>query len=74
MNTQIDYLSQYGFGHSCCRVKQGKRLSKFVQKYTDYGTETSQLAGYNIVVLNMEKYFCGPASTFHRGNQKSDIL
>ena len=53
MNTQIDYLSQYGFGHSCCRVKQGKRLSKFVQKYTDYGTETSQLAGYNIVVLNM---------------------
>ena len=55
-------------------VKQGKRLYKFLQKYTDYGTETSQLAGYNIVVLNMEKYFCGPASTFHRGNQKSDIL
>ena len=53
VNTQIDYLSQYGFGHSCCRVKRGKRLSKFVQKYTDYGTETSQLAGYNIVVLNM---------------------
>ena len=55
-------------------VKQGKRLYKFLQKYTDYGTETSQLAGYNIAVLNMEKYFCGPASTFHRGNQKSDIL
>ena len=55
-------------------VKQGKRLYKFLQKYTDYGTETSQLAGYNIVVLSMEKYFCGPASTFHRGNQKSDIL
>ena len=54
-------------------VKQGKRLYKFLQKYTDYGTETSQLAGYNIIVLNMEKYFCGPASTFHRGNQKSDI-
>ena len=33
-----------------------------------------KLAGYNIAVLNMEKYFCGPASTFHRDNQKSDIL
>ena len=40
-------------------VKQGKRLYKFLQKYTDYGTETSQLAGYNIAVLNMENISAG---------------
>ena len=41
MNTPIDYLSRYSFGHFCRRVKQGKRLSEFLQKYTDSGTETT---------------------------------
>ena len=58
MNTPIDYSSRYSFGHFCCRVKQGKRLSEFLQKYTDSGTKTTNLAGY--------KNLCGPASTFHR--------
>ena len=53
MNTPIDYLSRHSFGHSCCRVKQRKRLSEFLQKYADSGTETTHLAGYNILVLNM---------------------
>ena len=35
VNIPIDYLSRYSFGHFCCRVKQGKRLSEFLQKYTD---------------------------------------
>ena len=60
MNTPIDYSSRYSFGHFCCRVKQGKRLSEFLQKYTDSGTKTTNLAGY--------KNLCGPASTFHRKN------
>ena len=51
MNTPIDYSSRYCFGHFCCRVKQGKRLSEFLQKYTDSGTETTHLAGYNILVF-----------------------
>ena len=58
VNTPIDYSSRYSFGHFCCRVKQGKRLSEFLQKYTDSGTKTTNLAGY--------KNLCGPASTFHR--------
>ena len=45
MNTPIDYSSWYSFGHFCCRVKQGKRLSEFLQKYTNTGTETIHLAG-----------------------------
>ena len=49
VNTPIDYSSRYSFGHFCCRVKQGKRLSEFLQKYTDSGTETTHLAGYNIL-------------------------
>ena len=49
MNTLIDYLSRYSFGHFCCRVKQGKRSSVFLQKYTDSGTENTHLAGYNIL-------------------------
>ena len=60
MNTPIDYSSRYSFGHFCCRVKQGKRLSEFLQKYTDSGTKTTNLAGY--------KNLCGPASIFHRKN------
>ena len=46
MNTPIDYLSRYSFGHFCCRVKQGKCLYEFLQKYTDSGAETTHLAGY----------------------------
>ena len=53
MNTSTDYLSRYGFGHFCFRVKQGKRLSEFLQKYNDSGTETTLLAGYYILVCNM---------------------
>ena len=49
MNTPIDYLSRYSFRHFCRRVKQGKRSSEFLQKYTDSGTEKSHLAGYNIL-------------------------
>ena len=55
MKTPIDYSSRYSFGHFCCGVKQGKRLSEFLQKYTDSGTETTHLAGCNILVLNMQK-------------------
>ena len=55
MNTLIDYLSQYSFGHFCCRVKLGKRLSEFLQKYTDSGTENTHLDGYNIVVFKYVK-------------------
>ena len=51
VNTPIDYSSRYSFGHFCCRVKQGKRLSEFLQKYTDSGTESTHLAGYNILVF-----------------------
>ena len=68
MNTPIDYLSRYSFGHFCCRVKQGKRLSEFLQKYTDSGTETTHLAGYNILGFLICKNLSGPTSTFHRGN------
>ena len=50
MNPSIDYSSRYSFGHFCCRVKQGKRLSEFLQKYTNSGTKTIHLAGYNILV------------------------
>ena len=59
MNTPIDYLSRYSFGHFCCRVKQGKRLSELLQKYTDSGTETAHLAGYNILVFKCTKISVG---------------
>ena len=59
MNTPIDYLSRYSFGHFCCRVKQGKRLSELLQKYTDSGTETAHLAGYNILVFKYVKISAG---------------
>ena len=51
VNTPIDYSSRYSLGHFCSRVKQGKRSSEFLQKYTDSGTETTHLAGYNILVF-----------------------
>ena len=59
VNTPIDYLSRYCFGHFCCRVIQGKRLSEFLQKYTDSGTETTRLAGYNILVFKYVKISAG---------------
>ena len=59
MNTPIDYLSRHSFGHFCCRVKQGKRLSEFLQKYTDSGTETTHLACYNILVFKYVKISSG---------------
>ena len=59
MNTPIDYLFRYSFGHFCRRVKQGKRLSEFLQKYTDSGTETTHLAGYNILVFKCVKISAG---------------
>ena len=55
VNTPVDYSSRYSFGHFCCRVKQGKCLSEFLQKYTDSGTETTQLAGDNILVFKYVK-------------------
>ena len=39
--------------------KQGKRLSEFLQKYTDSGTETTHLAGYNILVFKYVKISAG---------------
>ena len=59
MNTTTDYLSRYSLGHFCCRVKQEKRLSEFLQKYTDSGTETNHLAGYNILVFEYVKISAG---------------
>ena len=73
MNTPIDYSSRYSFGHFCCRVKQGKCLSEFLQKYTDSKTETTHLAGYNILFFKYLKNLCGPASTFYRGNSRKKL-
>ena len=57
MDTLIDYSSRYSFGHFCCRVKQGKHLSEFLQKYTNSGT--THLAGYNILVFKYVKISTG---------------
>lgn len=77
MNTPIDYLSRYSFGHFCRRVKQGKRLSEFLQKYTDSGTETTHLAGYNILVFKCVKISAGLPllfiGTIREKSSKSDI-
>ena len=60
MNTLTDYSSRYSFGHFCCRrVKQGQRLSKCLQKYTDSGTEITHLAGYNNLVFKYVKISAG---------------
>ena len=59
MNTPIDYLPRYSFGHFCCRVKQGKRSSEFLQKYNDSGTKTTHLACYNILVFKYVKISAG---------------
>ena len=59
VNTPIDYSSRYSFGHFCCRVKQGKRLSEFLQNCTDSGTENTHLADYNISVWKYVKISAG---------------
>ena len=78
VNTPIDYLSRYSFGHFCCRVKQGKRLSEFLQKYTDSGTETTHLAGYNILVFKYVKISAGlpllSIGAIRERSSKSDIV
>ena len=73
MNTLIDYSSRYNFGHFFCQVKQGKRLSEILQKYTDSGTETTHLAGYNILAFKYVKNLCEPASPFYRGNSRKKL-
>ena len=40
-------------------VKTVKRWSEFLQKYTDSGTETTLLAGYNILVFKYVKISAG---------------
>ena len=62
VNTPIDYLFKYTFGHFCRRVKHRKRLSEFhvwISKYTDSGTKTTHLAGYNILVFKYIKISVG---------------
>ena len=39
--------------------KQGKRLSEFLQKCTDSGTETTHLAGYIVLVFKYVKISAG---------------
>ena len=77
VNTPIDYSSRYSFGHFCCRVKQGKCLSEFLQKYTNSGTETTHLAGYNILVFKYVKISAGLLLLFieaiREKSSKSDI-
>ena len=77
MNTPRDYLSRYSFGHFCFRVKQGKRLSEFLQKRTNPGIETTLLAGYNILVFKYVKISAGLPLLFigaiREKSSKSDI-
>ena len=77
MNTAIDYSSRYSFGHFCCRVKQGKRLSEFLQRCTDSVTETTHLAGYNILVIKYIKISADLPLLFmgeiRKRSSKSDI-
>ena len=48
VNNGNDDLSRYTFGHFGERVKQ----LKFLQKYTDPGTETNFQASANVLVAN----------------------
>ena len=61
----------------CFRVKQGKRLSEFLQTYNDSGTETTHLAGYNILVFKYVKISAGLPLLFigavREKSSKSDI-
>ena len=58
MNTPIEFIS-VKFRSFLLTGKQGKRLSEFLQKYTHSGTETTHLAGYNILVLKYIKVSAG---------------
>ena len=58
-NTRIYYLFRHSCSHFCCRVRQGKRLSVFLQKNTDSWTQTTHLVGYNILVLKYVKISAG---------------
>ena len=71
MNTPIDYSSRYSFGHFCCRVKQGRRLSEFLQKYTDSGN--THLAGYNILVFKSVKISAGLPLLFIGGSSRTKL-
>ena len=74
MSTPIDYLSRHSSGHFCYRVKQGKRSSKFLQKYTDSGTETNHLTGYNILVFRYVKISARlPLLFVGRGNSRTKL-
>ena len=77
MNTLIDYLSRYSFGYFCCRLKQGKRLSEFLQKYTDSGTENTHVTGYHILIVKYVKISAGLPLFFigaiREKSSKSDI-
>ena len=77
MNTPIDYSSRYSFGHFCCRVKQGNYLSEFLEKCTDSGTETTHLAGCNILVFKYVNMSAGLPLLFigaiREKSSKSDI-
>ena len=78
MNTPVDYSSRYSFGHFCRRVKQGQRLSEFLQKYTNSGTETTHLASYNILVFKYVKISAGlpllSIGAIRERSSKSDIV
>ena len=77
VNTPIDNLSRYSFGHFCSQLKQGKRLSEFLREYTNSGTGTTHLAGYNILVFKYVKISAGPPLLFigaiREKSSKSDI-
>ena len=49
------------------------RLSEFLQKYTDSGTETTLLAGYNILVLKYVKLSAGLPLLFIGAIRMADI-
>ena len=44
--TERGYLSRYSFDHFCRGVKQGKHLSEFLQKCTDFETKTERTSQY----------------------------
>ena len=54
-----------------------QRLSEFLQKYTDSGTETTHLAGYNILVFKYVKISAGLPLLFigaiREKSSKSDV-
>ena len=58
----------------CCRVRQGKRLSEFLQKYIDSGTETTYLAGYNILVFKYVKISAGLNYFWGQEGVERDLL